>query len=135
MRNMFTDPAEESEEKDPRRTGPRVVKSTEPQASFERSTGPKPGPVAKKPPATAAATNSMPTSNRPLPRNTVAKNLSSRPPIRPGCIADVLQTTAPSAGLGSGTCRRRDLAAVWWQIALCCSRPRRWAEPTEVGLS
>ena len=90
MRDKFTDPAEESEGKDPRRTGPRVVKPTEPQASFERSPGPKPGPAAKRPPATAAATNSMPTNNRPLPRNTVAKNLSSRPPIRPGRIADVL---------------------------------------------
>ena|SRR5438876_1410089 len=41
-------------------------------------------------------------------------------------IADVLLTTAPGAGLRSRACRRSDLAAIWWQIALCCSRPRRW---------
>ena len=33
-------------------------------------------------PATAAATNSMPTNSRPLPRNTVANRRSSRSPIR-----------------------------------------------------
>ncbi len=37
---------------------------------------------AMSPPATAAATNSMPTNSRPLPRKTVAKKRSSRPPIR-----------------------------------------------------
>src|SRR5438034_914549 len=35
-----------------------------------------------RPPATAAATNSIATNNSPLPRNTVAKNRSSRAPIR-----------------------------------------------------
>ena len=35
-----------------------------------------------RPPATAAATNSMATNSRPLPRNTVAKNRSSCAPIR-----------------------------------------------------
>jgi hypothetical protein len=34
------------------------------------------------PPPTAAATNSMATNSRPLPRNTVAKKRSSRSPIR-----------------------------------------------------
>ena len=37
---------------------------------------------AMRPPATAAATNSMPTNSRPLPRNTVAKKRSSCAPIR-----------------------------------------------------
>jgi hypothetical protein len=36
---------------------------------------------AMSPPATAAATNIMATNNKPLPRNTVAKNRSSRSPI------------------------------------------------------
>ena len=35
-----------------------------------------------RPPAIAAATKSMATNNRPLPRNTVAKKRSSRSPIR-----------------------------------------------------
>jgi alkylhydroperoxidase/carboxymuconolactone decarboxylase family protein YurZ len=49
-------------------------------------------------------------------------------------VAGVLLTTAPGAGLRSSICRCRDLAAIWWRIALCCSRPRRWAEPTKGGV-
>jgi len=40
------------------------------------------GWLAIRPPATAAPTNSMATNSRPLPKNTVAKNRSSRSPIR-----------------------------------------------------
>ena len=57
--------------------------TSRPSAKVPASGGPDDrDAAANRPPATAAATNSMATNNRPLPRNTVAKNRSSRSPIR-----------------------------------------------------
>src|SRR6266516_2497070 len=61
----------------------RVAVTSRPSVKVSAPGGPDGRDAAAiSPPETAAATKSMPTNNRPLPRNTVAKNRSSRSPIR-----------------------------------------------------
>ena len=67
--------------------------------------------LAAVPPETAAATKSMPTNNRPLPRNTVAKNRSSRSPIRSRSTPMNHKKAMPANGITMSAARMRVLPA------------------------